>query len=218
MAGGQPGLSRLTPALMLSGYAQGVFPMAMSRDDDQLHWFDPPMRGVLPLDGFHASRSLCRTLRRGGWRATLNHDFPATVRACANREETWINAALFDLYDQLHAAGFAHSLEVWQDDQPAGAVFGLTLGGAFFGESMVSQRRDGSKMALLWAVSHLSDCGFTLFDTQYLTPHLASLGGMEIPRAAYHARLNTALSHDADPTAHPLPTDQGVLQRISQIS
>lgn len=202
---------------MLSGYAQGVFPMAMSRGDQALHWFDPPQRGILPLDGFHASRSLRRALRRGDWRATLNHDFAATVAACADRDETWINAPLAALYADLHAAGYAHSFEIWQGDRFSGAMFGLSLGGAFFGESMVSAVPNGSKLALLWAVTHLRAGGFTLFDTQYLTPHLASLGGQEIPRAAYHRRLKAALSQPARITG-PLPDAQLLLQRITQIS
>lgn len=203
---------------MLAGYAQGVFPMAMSREDPALHWFDPPKRGVLPLTRFHASRSLLRDLRRGPWRATLNHDFSATVAACADREDTWINDELLALYDQLHLGGYAHSLEVWHGDDFAGGVFGLSLGGAFFGESMVSLRTNGSKLALLWLTQHLHRCGYLLCDTQYLTPHLASLGGIEIPRAAYRAQLRNALTQNCDLRLQPLPDAQSLVQWITQTS
>lgn len=215
MAGAQ---FRLTARHLLGAYAQGIFPMALAQDDAELHWFDPPRRGVIPLGGFHASRSLRRRLSRGDWRATLNGDFAATVDACADRDETWINAPLRALYLDLHAAGHAHSLEVWQDGVLAGAVFGVSLGGAFFGESMMSRRTDGSKAALWWLTEHLARCGFALFDTQYLTPHLASLGGIEISRAAYRARLAQALARPVDARLHPLPALYEMRQRITQTS
>ncbi|MFB2595629.1 leucyl/phenylalanyl-tRNA--protein transferase [Paracoccus sp. p4-l81] len=209
---------RLTPRLLLSGYAQGIFPMALSQGDDELHWFDPPRRGVLPLDRFHASRSLRRTIARGDWRATLNADFASTVDACAAQDETWINAPLRRLYLDLHDLGHAHSVEVWQGDDLAGAAFGVSLGGAFFGESMVSLRTGGSKAALWWLTDQLTRCGFTLLDTQYLTPHLASLGGAEIPRAAYRRALADALPRAADLTRLPLASSQEIRQRITQTS
>ncbi len=209
---------RLTARHLLAGYAQGIFPMSMARGDDELHWFDPPRRGILPLDGFHVSRSLRRRVAQGAWSATLNHDFAGTVDACAGRAETWINAPLRAMYLDLHAAGHAHSLEVWQDGALAGAVFGVSLGGAFFGESMVSRRTDGSKVALLWLTGHLLRCGFTLLDTQYLTPHLASLGGIEISRATYRRMLEQALSRRGNPRRYPLPDLQEIRQRITQTS
>ena len=187
----------LTPAQLLTGYARGVFPMAESADDDRLYWFDPPMRGVLPVGGVHVARSLRRDLRRGGWSAHLDGDFATVVAACADRETTWINAPLADLYQALHGAGHAHAIEIRHDGQFAGGLFGVTLGGAFFGESMVSARENGSRMALWWLLAHLKRCGFTLFDTQFLTPHLASLGAIEISRAAYHRRLEDALQGQA---------------------
>ncbi|WP_372801151.1 leucyl/phenylalanyl-tRNA--protein transferase [Paracoccus seriniphilus] len=208
----------LSAAQLLSGYARGVFPMAQSAADPQLYWFDPPMRGVLPIGGVHASRSLLRELRRGGWSARLDDDFDATVAACANRDETWINAPLKRLYRELHEAGHAHALDVRQNGEFAGGIFGVTLGGAFFGESMVSARRNGSKMALLWISSHLARCGFTLFDTQFLTPHLARMGGIEITRTQYHRRLKAALARRADCTAHDLPDDRQLWQEITQTS
>ncbi|MBU2956625.1 leucyl/phenylalanyl-tRNA--protein transferase [Paracoccus sp. 1_MG-2023] len=207
----------LTPAQLLNGYARGVFPMAESADDDRLWWFDPPMRGVLPIGGIHASRSLRRDLRRGGWSGHFG-DFATVVRACADRESTWINEPLFSLYLQLNAMGHAHAIEVRQDGIFAGGIFGVTLGAAFFGESMVSARTNGSKMALLWTSSHLARCGFRLFDTQFLTPHLERMGGFEIPRTAYRRQLAVALSRNADFGAAPLPDADQLWQEITQTS
>ena len=208
----------LTPEIMLSAYAQGIFPMAESRDAGDLHWVDPRSRGVFPLSNFHISRSLARRIRQGAYRIRTNSDFSGVVRACAERPETWINDQLFGLYDALHQMGHAQSLEVWEDDTLTGGVFGLTLGAAFFGESMFSRRTDASKIALAYLVDRLKVAGFTLFDTQFLTPHLASLGAVEIPRAAYRAQLADALRKAADFTAVAVPAPQLVLQRSSQTS
>ena len=208
----------LTPEIMLSAYAQGIFPMAESRDAGDLHWVDPRSRGVFPLSDFHISRSLARRIRQGAYRIRTNSDFSGVVRACAERPETWINDQLFGLYDALHQMGHAQSLEVWEDDTLTGGVFGLTLGAAFFGESMFSRRTDASKIALAYLVDRLNVAGFTLFDTQFLTPHLASLGAVEIPRAAYRAQLADALRKAADFTAVAIPAPQLVLQRSSQTS
>lgn len=183
----------ITPEILLRGYAAGIFPMAESRDDPTIHWVDPRRRGIIPLDGFHISRSLRHRIRHCGWDVRVNHDFAACVRGCAEREETWINDQIFALYQSLHHAGFAHSLELWEGDALVGGVYGVTLGAAFFGESMFSRRTDASKVALAHCVHRLNAGGFTLFDTQFLTPHLASLGGMEISRGDYHRRLNAAL-------------------------
>lgn len=208
----------LTPAQLLSGYAQGVFPMAESARDPRLFWFDPPMRGVLPVGGVHASRSLLRDLRRKHWSAHLNSDFDGIVTACADRNETWINAPLARLYHELHRTGHAHAIEIRQDGCFAGGIFGITLGTAFFGESMVSARTNGSKMALLWTSRHLARCGFTLFDTQFLTPHLERMGGIEIPRHLYRRQLAIALQDKADFTARPLPDAAQIWQEITQTS
>ena len=208
----------LTPEIMLSAYAQGIFPMAESRDAGDLHWVDPRSRGVFPLSDFHISRSLARRIRQGAYRIRTNSDFSGVVRACAERPETWINDQLFGLYDALHQMGHAQSLEVWEDDTLTGGVFGLTLGAAFFGESMFSRRTDASKIALAYLVDRLKVAGFTLFDTQFLTPHLASLGAVEIPRAAYRAQLADALRKAADFNAVAVPAPQLVLQRSSQTS
>ena len=193
--------------------------MAESRDDDELFWVDPRQRGVLPLDGFHVSRSLARRIRRGAYTATLNADFEGTLAGCADRSETWINAQIRALYLQLHQMGHAHSLEIWQDGVLAGGVYGVALGGAFFGESMFSRRTDASKLALAHLVGHLRRCGFVLFDTQFQTAHLSRLGALEIPRDAYRANLKTALEVEASihsPAFDPSP--HWVMQRNTQIS
>ncbi len=209
----------LTPELLLNAYAAGVFPMSEGRDDPELFWVDPRRRGVLPLDGLHISRSLARRMRRGGYRVSLNTDFAGVVDACADRPETWINAEIRRLYLMLHELGHAHSLEIRQDGALAGGVYGVTLGAAFFGESMFSRRTDGSKLALVHLVDHLRRCGYRLFDAQFITDHLASLGAVELSRVAYRNQLAQALQYPADMARHPLDTDpQSVLQRSTQTS
>lgn len=208
----------LTAEAMLSGYARGIFPMAEGRSEAELHWVDPRQRGIFPLDGFHISRSLARDIRRRNYTIRTNSAFSAVVHLCAARPETWINAPLAALYDRLHAMGHAHSLEVWQEGGLAGGVFGVTLGAAFFGESMFSTRANGSKIALAYLVDRLRQAGFTLFDTQFLTPHLASLGAVEIPRTAYRARLAGALARHADFAAPAVPDPHSLLQRMTQTS
>lgn len=197
-------MTKLTAELLLRGYSMGVFPMAENRDSPQIQWIDPHDRGVIPLDGLHISRSLRKTLLRTDYQVRLNTDFMATVQACANRDETWINAGLLDAYCDLHARGYAHSLEIWQEDEMVGGVYGVSLGAAFFGESMFSQRRDGSKIALAWLAARLRYGGFTLLDTQFLTDHLQSMGAIEIPRAHYQDRLRHALMSVARIDALPL--------------
>ncbi len=209
----------LTPALLLNAYAAGVFPMSEGRDDPEIFWVDPRRRGVLPLNGLHISRSLAKRMRRGGYVVTLNTDFAGVVDACADRPETWINAEIRRLYLMLHDLGHAHSLEVWQDGALIGGVYGVTLGAAFFGESMFSRATDGSKLALVHLSDHLRRCGFVLFDTQFITDHLASLGAIEISRATYRSHLELALQHPADIAQYPLdPDTQSVLQRSTQTS
>jgi leucyl/phenylalanyl-tRNA--protein transferase len=209
----------LTPELVLRAYAAGLFPMAERHDDPELFWVDPRRRGVIPLDGFRISRSLARRLRRDDYRVTVDADFECVIDACADREETWINAEIRRLCRALHGLGHAHSLEVWMEGRLAGGVYGVTLGAAFFGESMFSRRTDGSKIALAWLVDRLRRAGFLLFDTQFLTPHLASLGAVEISRAEYHRRLARALAREADFTAPALPASgQEVVQRNTQTS
>ncbi|MCR8825779.1 leucyl/phenylalanyl-tRNA--protein transferase [Pseudosulfitobacter koreensis] len=208
----------LTPEILLHGYSIGIFPMAEHRDDPEIFWVDPRKRGVMPLDGFHMSRSLARAMRRSDWRVAINTDFDGTVAACADRSETWINAEIRGLYNALHRGGHAHSFELYEGDALIGGVYGVTLGGAFFGESMFSRRTNASKMALGACVDHLRRCGFTLFDTQFLTDHLASLGGVEVSRAGYHRMLEAALKDNASFTMLPPPTLYDVVQRSTQTS
>ena len=209
----------LTPDLLLGAFAAGIFPMAETRDDPEVYWVDPRIRGVLPLDGFHLSRSLAKRMRSGRYRASLNSNFEAIIEGCADREETWINDTIRDLMLDLHARGHAHAFGIHEGERLVGGMYGLTLGAAFFGESMFSRATDGSKMALAWAVDHLRRTGFRLFDTQFLTDHLASLGGIEIPRGDYRKRLNTVLEQRADILSLPLERDpQAVVQRITQTS
>ena len=209
----------LSPDLLLGAYAAGIFPMAEDRDDPEVYWVDPRIRGILPLDGFHMSRSLAKRLRSGRYHAALNRDFPAILDGCADRDETWINATIRDLVLELQARGHAHAFGVYEGDRLVGGMYGLTLGGAFFGESMFSRTTDGSKMALAWAVDHLRRTGFRLFDTQFPTDHLATLGGVEIPRGDYHKRLAFALEQQADILSLPLETDpQALVQRITHTS
>ena len=188
---------QLDPETLLQAYAMGIFPMAEHRDDPDIHWVDPRRRGVLPLDGFHISRSLAKTLRQTTLTVTVDRDFDAVVSACADRGETWISHHIQQLYGQLHRRGFAHSVEVLDGNALVGGVYGVTLGGAFFGESMFSHVTDASKIALAHAVHRLRAGGFQLFDTQFLTPHLASLGAVEVLRAEYHRRLASALARPA---------------------
>lgn len=209
----------LTPAMLLQAYRQGVFPMAESQGDPRLYWFDPVLRGILPLDGFHLSRSLARRIRAGDYRITFDHAFVQVIDGCAERPTTWINVEIRRLFTELYALGHAHSLEVWQGDDLVGGVYGVRIGGCFCGESMFSRRTDASKIALAYLVTHLRACGFSLFDTQYLTDHLASLGGIEIPRRDYRARLRAALVQTPkDPRRHPLPDADQVVQLRTQIS
>ena len=209
----------LTPQILLQAYATGIFPMAESAEDDEIFWVDPKQRGIMPLDSFHISRSLKRRILRNAFTIRTNSGFSAVVRACADRPVTWINEPIFALYRTLHQQGHAHSLELWDGADLVGGVYGVALGGAFFGESMFSRRTDASKMALAYLVDHLRRGGFSLFDPQFLTPHLQSLGGVEISRNAYRQRLRQALEITANfnHTTQP-PSAAGVIQRNSQTS
>ena len=209
----------ITAETLLQAYASGVFPMAESREDEALFWVDPHFRGIFELDNFHISRSLARHIRQEPFQIRTNTAFMPVVHGCADRTETWINAKLLDLYEQLHLMGFAHSLEVWENSELVGGVYGLAIGGAFFGESMFSRRTNASKIALAYLVYFLRSGGFSLFDTQFITPHLASLGAIEIPRDDYRARLETALTLDADfNRLTGTPDTYSVIQRKTQTS
>jgi len=212
-------MDELTPDLLLQAYRMGLFPMSEGAEDEEIFWVEPRQRGIFPLDNFHISRSLARQIRRESFTITINRDFSGVMRGCANREETWINAIILDLYQQLHERGDAHSLEVWEDGELVGGVYGVALGGAFCGESMFSRRTGASKIALAYLVDHLRRNGFALFDTQFLTPHLARLGAIEIPRADYLKRLRNALELQADFTADcQIPPGYSVVQRNTQTS
>jgi leucyl/phenylalanyl-tRNA---protein transferase len=192
----------LTPDLLLRAYAGGIFPMADAQDAQGVFWVDPKRRGILPLDGFRLSGSLAKLLKSERFEHSHDRAFAEVMHRCAesapNRPDTWINAEIFDAYCALHAQGDAHSVEVWQDGELAGGLYGVRIGGAFFGESMFSRARDASKAALAHLVARLRSGGFTLLDTQFLTPHLASLGGVEVPRDAYRSLLASAVGASAD--------------------
>jgi leucyl/phenylalanyl-tRNA--protein transferase len=186
-------MSQLDPRLLLQGYASGIFPMADSRNASDLFWVEPRQRAIIPLDRFHLSRSLKRTLRAGSFEVTHDRDFAGVIAACADREETWINAELEQAMLALHGSGHAHSIEVWRDDALVGGLYGVRLGRAFFGESMFSRTTDASKAALAWLVARLKVGNFTLLDCQFMTEHLASLGAVTVPRETYVALLSAAL-------------------------
>lgn len=202
----------------MQGYATGIFPMAEHRDDPEVFWVDPQRRGIMPLDGFHASRSLRRAMRNTSFEVSINQDFAGVVDGCADRADTWINAEIRALYLTLYNQQRAHSLEIWEGANLVGGVYGVTLGAAFFGESMFSRRTNASKIALACLVERLREAGFVLFDTQFLTEHLASLGGIEISRAMYHKALQEALDVHADFLRPPVRAPQDVVQRITQRS
>ncbi|NDW00731.1 leucyl/phenylalanyl-tRNA--protein transferase [Salipiger sp. PrR002] len=209
----------LTPEILLQAYRAGIFPMAEHRDDPEIFWVDPRQRGVIPMKGFRISRSLARRLRKDDYEVTFDRDFEGVIDACADRRETWINSEIRALFTELHRRGIAHSIEVWMDGALVGGVYGLEIGGAFCGESMFSRRRDGSKIALAWLIDLLRRAGFTLFDTQFLTTHLASLGAVEIPRHQYRAQLAMALEVTPDLAGTPLAASgQEVVQRSTQTS
>ena len=201
----------LTPDLLLAGYRAGVFPMAGL--DGEVGWYAPDPRAVLPLDGLRVSRSLRQAVRRGPFRVVVDRDFEATMRACAapapGREETWISEGLVEAYTALHRRGYAHSVECWAGGAFAGGLYGVALGGAFFGESMVTKVRDASKVALVHLVERLRAGGFRLLDTQMSTPHLARLGVVEVPREAFERALAVALASPADWSAFDRHHRQG---------
>jgi len=187
----------ITPEMLLHAYAAGLFPMAEDAGDEDLRWYDPSRRGVFPLDGFKISRSLAKAIRAENFDIRIDTDFAGVLAGCAEsapgREKTWINKRIAELYGALFAHGFVHTVEAWRGSELVGGLYGVTLGGAFFGESMFHRATDASKVCLTHLVARLNRGGFTLLDTQYITPHLASLGAIEISRAAYHRRLRAAL-------------------------
>jgi leucyl/phenylalanyl-tRNA--protein transferase len=191
----------ITPELLLRAYAAGIFPMAERRDSDTLMWISPEQRGVIPLDAFHVPARLARTVKSDRFEVRVDTAFAEVMAACAEgtpgREQSWINDEILSLYGELHALGHAHSMECWREGHLAGGLYGVRLGGAFFGESMFSRERDASKVALVHLVARLIRGRFTLLDAQFLTDHLAQFGAVAIPRREYLRRLKQALETDA---------------------
>lgn len=183
----------LSPDLLLAAYASGVFPMAESKDDASVFWVDPENRGILPLERFHVSRSMRRFLKKNTFEITFDSAFREVMESCADRPETWINGQILDGYCRLFELGFAHSVETRRNGKLVGGLYGVSLGGAFFGESMFSKETNASKTALCALVSRLREKGFVLLDTQFITPHLASMGAVEIPRSEYLELLKKVL-------------------------
>jgi leucyl/phenylalanyl-tRNA---protein transferase len=181
----------IDPELLLQGYGLGVFPMAM--EDDSIEWFSPDPRAVLPLEGFHVPHALRRVLRKRVFEATINNAFSEVIAACAKREDTWINQEIIESYTRLHELGHAHSVEAWKQGKLAGGLYGVAVGGAFFGESMFHRVTDASKIALVALMEHLRARKFVLLDTQWLTPHLRQFGGIEISRNHYLRILRRAV-------------------------
>ena len=203
----------ITPDMLLRGYCLGVFPMAERRDSDELLWFDPPERGILPLDGFHLPRRLRRTVLGDRFQVTTDQAFPAVIAQCAaprpEADDTWINPEIVTLYSALFARGYVHSMECWQDGVLVGGLYGVAIGAAFFGESMFSRRTDASKVALVHLVARLRLAGYALLDTQFVTTHLTQFGATAIPRARYRRLLAKAI---AAPVAWPDDPDPAALR------
>ncbi|RED23003.1 leucyl/phenylalanyl-tRNA--protein transferase [Rhodopseudomonas thermotolerans] len=200
--------SEITPDVLLRAYACGIFPMAESVDDPSLFWVEPDMRGIIPLGGFRVASRLARTVRSDVFTVTVDRDFKAVIDGCAapqpGRDDTWINRRIRELYIGLHEIGHCHSVEVWQDGDLAGGLYGVSLGRAFFGESMFHRVRDASKVALVHLVARLLAGGYTLLDTQFVTDHLRSFGAIEVPRMRYRTLLDDALDGDAAFAALPM--------------
>ncbi len=184
-------LEMIDPELLLQGYRLGVFPMAM--EDDSIEWFSPDPRAILPLEDFHVPHVLRRLLRRRVFKTTIDKAFSEVIAACAEREDTWINPEIIESYTRLHELGSAHSFEAWKEGRLAGGLYGVAVGGAFFGESMFHSVTDASKIALVALVEHLRARKFVLLDTQWLTPHLQQFGGIEISRNHYLRVLRRAV-------------------------
>lgn len=210
----------ISPDLLIRAYRAGFFPMAETRDGDRLYWLDPEQRGILPLEGFHIPRRLLRTVQSGAFTVTADHDFPGVIAGCAEprlgREDTWINPQIEMLFTELHRRGCAHSVEAWQGTRLVGGLYGVALGGAFFGESMFSRATDASKVALVHLVARLRLGGFTLLDTQFVTSHLTRFGALEIPREIYKQRLAAALEVRA--TWSPAPDPAALAIEIQHLA
>jgi leucyl/phenylalanyl-tRNA--protein transferase len=218
-------LAEITPEVLLKAYACGIFPMAESAEDPSLYWVDPERRGIIPLDGFHVPRRLARTVRSDRFEVYADRDFDAVIEACAapakGRRKTWINERIRRLYGELFRRGHCHTVETWRDGKLVGGLYGISLGGAFFGESMFHVETDASKVALVHLIGRLRLGGYRMLDTQFLTEHLASFGAMEIERDDYHRLLAEALITSGD--FYCFPPDAAiaggvVLQSVIQTS
>lgn len=207
---------------LLECYARGVFPMADARDDERVFLIDPERRGIIPLDGLHVSRRLARTVRADPYEIRTDTAFHQVVLACAapgpERTETWINHTIEALYVRLHELGFAHSVECWKDGELVGGLYGVSLQGAFFGESMFSRARDASKVALTHLVARLIIGGYRLLDAQFMTEHLSQFGALEVSRTDYHRRLGRALATEGEFQRAGAMAGAAALQVISQAS
>ena len=191
----------VTPEILLRAYSAGLFPMAESADDPEIYWVQPEVRGIIPLDEFHVSKSLAKAIRQKPFDIRFDTAFEAVMTGCAqateDRPTTWINPLIRRLYTELHRLGYAHSVEAWEDDQMVGGLYGVSLGSAFFGESMFSRRTNASKVCLVYLVERLREKGFTLLDTQFTTEHLKTFGAIDVPRKAYERLLEQAM-HSGD--------------------
>lgn len=208
----------LTPALLLRAYAAGVFPMAESAESDEILWIDPELRGIMPLNRFHVPKSLAKRMKQGGYRVDIDLDFEGVINGCAGRETTWINDDIRRLYIALFRMGYAHSVEVRIENQLVGGLYGVKLGGAFFGESMFSDAPDASKIALVYLMARLKAGRFRLLDTQFVTDHLARFGARAILRRRYQDMLELAISSPADFEAAGDLSPQEALQLSTQTS
>ena len=200
MAGRRSRDRSITPELLLRAYSIGMFPMSESADDPELFWVEPDIRGIIPLDGFHVSKSLQKAIRKAPFDIRFDTAFDQVVEKCAeaadDRPSTWINQQIKDLYGALHRLGHAHSVEAWEGDELVGGLYGVTLGSAYFGESMFSRRTNASKICLVHLVERLRERGFTLLDTQFTTEHLKTFGAVDIPKADYGVLLDKAMESE----------------------
>ncbi len=198
----------ITPQVLLKAYSCGIFPMAEGADDPALYWIEPQHRGILPLDGVHVPRRLARTIRTAEFKVRINTDFEGVIDGCADsrpgRRSTWINNRIRELYRALHEQGYCHTVETWLDGRLVGGLYGVSLGSAFFGESMFSTERDASKVALVYLAARLIHGGFTLLDTQFVTDHLRQFGTVEVDRGDFHKLLEPALARSGEFLALPL--------------